>query len=274
MKKILIRLARRFLSKYKVSVLSVRRKLPSFVPNSAVDFDGHVLLTIQAANEVPILLGQLSGDSNRAEPKVTDVRALAQGSDALRRAETLGSLFDAYGSDKANHDYHFLYGSLFDDPQSVSQILEIGIGTTNQEVPSNMGSAGRPGASLRAFREYFPEAHIFGADVDSRILFSEERIATFAVDQTDSRSFRQIEDALPNSLDLIIDDGLHSPHANLRTMKFALTKIRLGGWAVIEDIHLNAEDLWRAAWAILPAQFDPMLIRARTSLMFAVQKIA
>ena len=39
-----------------------------------------------------------------------------------------------------------------------------------------MGIKGKPGASVRAFRDYFDKAIIYGADIDSKILFFEKRI--------------------------------------------------------------------------------------------------
>ena len=53
-------------------------------------------------------------------------------------------------------------------------IFEVGLGTNNVDVPSNMGKDGKPGASLRAWRDYFPNA-----DIDTRILFKEDKIQTF-----------------------------------------------------------------------------------------------
>ena len=44
---------------------------------------------------------------------------------------------------------------------------------------------GKPGASLRVWRDYFPNAIIYGADIDKDILFAEERIKTFYIDQLD-----------------------------------------------------------------------------------------
>jgi hypothetical protein len=46
-----------------------------------------------------------------------------------------------------------------------------------------MGRTGTPGASLRAWRDYFPNAEIYGADIDREILFEEERISAFYVNQ-------------------------------------------------------------------------------------------
>jgi hypothetical protein len=102
------------------------------------------------------------------------------------------------------------------------RLLEIGLGTNNPDVVSTMGASGKPGASLRAFRDFLPNARVFGADIDGRILFEEERILTYYVDQTRSISFDELADKLGNEgFDLVIDDGLHSPNANIATMIFA-----------------------------------------------------
>ena len=42
-----------------------------------------------------------------------------------------------------------------------------------------MNINGKPGASLRAWRDYFENALIYGADIDKNILFKENRINTF-----------------------------------------------------------------------------------------------
>ena len=51
--------------------------------------------------------------------------------------------------------------------------------------------------------------------IDRRILFHEDRISTFWVDQTDPNSLDALAAQLGDiKFDLIIDDGLHLPHAN------------------------------------------------------------
>jgi hypothetical protein len=93
-------------------------------------------------------------------------------------ATELCKIMSAHGSDKGGgwHNYTLLYDFLLHERRSqVRSVFEVGIGTNNLDVPSNMGAGGRPGASLRGWREYFSQAQIFGADVDQRILFSEEK---------------------------------------------------------------------------------------------------
>ena len=69
--------------------------------------------------------------------------------------------------------------SLFSQKKnSVTNIFEIGLGSINTKIVSNMGKFGKPGASLRAFRDFCPNAIIYGADIDQSILFKEERIKT------------------------------------------------------------------------------------------------
>ena len=152
-------------------------------------------------------------------------------------------------------------------------MLEIGLGTYNDDIVSHMGADGRPGASLRAFRDFLPNARIYGADVDARILFREERIETFFVDQTDPPSFADLERAVPPILDLVIDDGLHSPNANLATLRFGLTKIKVGGWVVVEDIAAAAVPVWEVVAALLPDSHRAFILQAQSTVVFAVQRL-
>ena len=153
--------------------------------------------------------------------------------------EKLGQLYDRYGSDKASfHDYHKVYGHLLQklDTNKPLNLLEIGMGTNNPDVISSMGIDGKPGASLRAFRDALPRANIYGADIDEDILFTEERIMTMQVDQMQRLSFVPLGEN-ERMFDLIIDDGLHSTAANLNTMLWAMDHTRGGGYIVIEDIQ-------------------------------------
>ena len=87
----------------------------------------------------------------------------------LELSEKLKVYFDFHGSDKANlHNYHYIYAQILSPYIENLKIFEIGLGTNNTDTLSNMGKYGKPGASLRAFRDSFPQALIHGADVDRR----------------------------------------------------------------------------------------------------------
>ena len=142
----------------------------------------------------------------------------------------LGKLFDSYKSDKgSNHNYHIIYSYIFHylGINSKLNILEIGLGTNNPDLVSSMGSSGKPGASLYSFRDYLPNAAIYGADIDKEILFESERIKTTYVDQLEMSTFDELSKTFGNIYyDLIIDDGLHSIGANLNTLLFALNRLK------------------------------------------------
>jgi len=114
------------------------------------------------------------------------------------------------------------------------------MGTNSLQFKSNMGLHGRPGASLRAFRDYLPNFEIFGADIDSDILFTEDRIQTSWVDQLSMKSLNEMM-RKKSSYDLIIDNGLHNIEANLNTLSVALNYLSASGAAVIEDIEPSKE---------------------------------
>ena len=183
-------------------------------------------------------------------------------------------LLDKYQSDKATtHNYYLLYSDILKSRSEVKRVFEIGLGTNNIDVVSHMGPGGKPGASLRAFRDFLKNAEIFGADIDKRVLFSEQRIKTYWIDQTDKNSFQQLNQSIPNDFDLMIDDGLHSPNANLHSLEFFLPKLRIGGWAIIEDIGVAAQPLWEIVGAALPSKYDPIIFKTKSAILFAVKRI-
>ena len=153
------------------------------------------------------------------------------------------------------------------------RVLEIGLGTNNPDVVSTMGESGIPGASLRAFRDFLPNAQVFGADIDEPILFKEDRIETYYVDQTQPDSFNDLLLNLgTEGFDLVIDDGLHAPNANIATLAFALHILKPNGWLVIEDIKTESLPIWETVSALLPVDSHPTLIKARRTHLFVAQK--
>jgi len=148
-----------------------------------------------------------------------------------------------HGSDKGRVlKYTTVYSALFKERSNEPlRILELGLGTNNPDVPSNMGIFGAPGASLRGWRDLFPHARVYGADIDRRILFQEDRIKTFYCDQLDRSSIRGLwsQPDLQGGADIIIEDGLHTFEANVTFLEESLGHLRPGGIYVIEDIIWN-----------------------------------
>ncbi|MGY2050729.1 hypothetical protein [Methylobacterium sp. JK268] len=151
-----------------------------------------------------------------------------------------------HGSDKALgwHNYTPFYSVLFGEiSDPITSLFEVGLGTNFADMPSNMGPDGVPGASLRGWKAYFPEALIYGGDIDKRILFSEERIQTYFIDQLVPDTLEGLWRHIPHiSFDIFIDDGLHELEAGMNTFKTSFDRVRPGGFYVIEDVLLNQLD--------------------------------
>ena len=154
----------------------------------------------------------------------------------------LTNLMDHYGSDKGglkkNHNFSDYYQTIFfNKRENIKNILEVGLGTNNIQLPSNMGLQGKPLASLRAWRDYFPNANVYGADIDKEILKNEDKIKTYYVDQT---SVISISELFKNigivNFDIIIDDGLHEYNANICLFENSFKFLNKQGYYIIEDI--------------------------------------
>ncbi len=158
-------------------------------------------------------------------------------------------------SDKGNknlveswHNYTTFYYSIFKNLQNEKlRIFELGLGTNNINIPSNMGTNGRPGASLYGWKEFFPNSLIYGADIDNNILFNTDKIKTFYCDQTNQYIIKDMWSNfdLIENFDIIIEDGLHTFDANVCFFENSIHKLNSGGYYIIEDI-LNTEiDLFK-----------------------------
>lgn len=268
------------------SMPSLKKKLaqafkdPIVVPNRIYYWTtGISIRTLeQKSRTLDLALESLSAlaERDRAIPYRSIVESVGDCS-AEKDCRELADLFRRYGSDKATkHDYYLLYAALLKEKrQAPLRILEIGLGTNNEDVPSNMGRDGKPGASLRAFRDWGPRTEVFGADVDTRVLFSEDRIKTFFVDQNDRSSLEQLAARFePESFDLIIDDGLHEPWADLNTLNTLIGLVAPGGSLAIEDVREEYTPLWKAALSLIPADFRCELIRTKVPMLVLCTRLS
>ncbi len=157
----------------------------------------------------------------------------------------LTNLMNKYGSDKGglnnHHNYANYYSFLFEQKRKdIKNFLEIGLGTNDVSLASNMGEKGVPLASLRAWKEYFPNAEIIGADIDKKILKNEDRIKTFYVDQTNPASIKEMFDKIGiEKYDIILEDGLHEFNANICFFENSIKYLSNNGTYIIEDIYFK-----------------------------------
>lgn len=154
------------------------------------------------------------------------------------------------GSDKALswHNYAYIYNYLLGTRVGrVRRILEIGIDTNRLDVPSTIGATDVPGASLRGWRECFPDATVVGAAGDVRILFQDEGIETYWVDQTRADAVARLFDLSGGPpFDVIIDDGLHSFAANQTLLAGAYPHLSADGVYIVEDVANHDVAAWMA----------------------------
>jgi hypothetical protein len=92
------------------------------------------------------------------------------------------------------------------------------------------------------WRDYFPNANIFGCDILSNVLFNEERITTFQTDQSNENSLNTLISNIGNKLDLIIDDGSHVQQHMVTSFKILWKSLKVSGLYIIEDIHISFID--------------------------------
>ena len=158
----------------------------------------------------------------------------------MMNKESIKFYIEKYGSDKNISGYTHYYEKVFAPIRdTVRNLLEIGIGTQEAHHPSSfVGNKGlfshyTPGGSLRAWRDFFHNAQIYGVDVADDCRLKENRLETFIFSSLDTVNCNQ--HFLDDSLDIIIDDGLHTGIGQLYTMYNFFRKVKRDGWYIIED---------------------------------------
>jgi hypothetical protein len=253
-------------------------EFPNFAPNSAGTPSQKTVLTLASIKNTNQIL---SNFANKFFPLPSDStltidQFLNSKSYNVNNAAALSQKFINYGSDKGEpNNLYKIYGYILSAlPNSNLKLLEIGLGSDNLNVVSNMGLHGKPGASLRAFSEHYPAGKFYGGDIDKDILFSTEKIQTAFVDQSSLETLENFFNTFTTMFDLIIDDGLHAPDANLNTLFIAIDYCANGGYVVIEDIHRSSRPIWRILQCLLPTHlFECHIISAWNCDIFLVKKL-
>lgn len=101
------------------------------------------------------------------------------------------------------------------------------------------------GASMRMWRDYFPTAQIHGVDISDKALqHAGERINIHIGDQVD-QDFMMTVAACAAPLSIIIDDGGHQMHQQIRSFEILFPMLAPGGIYVVEDLHTSYIKEWR-----------------------------
>lgn len=151
----------------------------------------------------------------RVTDKITEKYSMKTLKDIYKKYQGPGG----FGDKGTLHHYIESYDRLF-TPYRYGKInvLEIGI---------------CKGHSLKMWREYFPDANIYGIDID--VIDKIPGVTMYQADQSDRA---RLEELFPDTLfDIIIDDGSHKIQHQLLSAKYLWGKMRSGGLYIIEDIQ-------------------------------------
>jgi hypothetical protein len=136
-----------------------------------------------------------------------------------RRRTALYESFLRCRPTKQVHNYLPVYDRYFAPiRQDVRKVLEIGV---------------QGGKSLRMWRDYFPNAEVYGLDLDPACkAVEEDRIRIVIGDQSKESDLAE----LPTDFDIIIDDGSHIPAHQINTFRHLFRhNMNERGIYVVED---------------------------------------
>ncbi len=124
---------------------------------------------------------------------------------------------------------------------SALTILEIGLGVTGDRWDARIvRGRNTGGASLNMWYDYFPNARIFGIDVNECSYLDNDRIKTFVADQGSLADLQTFAKATTGTeFDVIIDDGSHRPDHQQVSLGFLFKVLKPGGLYFIEDLLSN-----------------------------------
>ena len=140
----------------------------------------------------------------------------------VNRDNLLEKLGEKYLPTKRMHNYLTYYWMHFRDIRlEVKSVLEIGIQTDR---------------SIRMWEEFFPNALIYGIDIDPKCKqFEGGRRKILIGDQSNYDFLHQVTQQSREAFDIVIDDGSHHIRHQLMSFDFLFPKMSDHGIYVIED---------------------------------------
>jgi len=168
------------------------------------------------------------------------LRVEQNGQEVSSVVQTLRELFTQYGSDKASLGYGEVYETYF-APMVTDKVTLLELGVYS-------------GASLRAWKDYFPYGTIAGLDSDT---FPEvENVVVHRGRQND----KELLESLANEykgFDIVVDDCSHQWEDQQASWEALWKHIRPGGYYVIEDLGTSL-DPTPDRWHRDPAAIDTL----------------
>ena len=145
-----------------------------------------------------------------------------------------------YSTDKCPKIKHvytpFYYELLKDKKHTFKKVLEMGIGykETMPYYPRY-----QTGASLKMWRDFFPNAMVHGADISPKAMFEDERIKTYLCDERKKCDIERLVMQTGSDIDLVVDDGSHRLHHQVYLCKTIMPLLQKSVIYIIEDVGYN-----------------------------------
>jgi len=146
--------------------------------------------------------------------------------------ETLGIKYNTDKVDSShtykNMNYCNIYEKYFYKiKDKVTKFVEIGI---------------KDACSLKMWKEYFPNAIIYGIDIDPMCKqYEEDRIKCLIGDQNDEKFLLNIKDII-GDYDILLDDGSHITEHQIKSFDILYENCRKNGFYIIEDLRCSYEE--------------------------------
>jgi hypothetical protein len=138
------------------------------------------------------------------------------------------------GTDKSSHTYKGktyldVYNRYFNEIRNEVKVF-VEIGVLN-------------GKSLKMWEEYFPNAIIYGVDINPNCKqFETDRIKILIGDQNDDYFLNELKTQLPE-IDILLDDGSHITRHQINTFNYLNQNIKKNGYYIIEDLANSYEEI-------------------------------
>lgn len=142
-----------------------------------------------------------------------------------------------YGADKCpqiGHQYTPFYYELFKDKRNdIKKVFEFGVGNMRQYkhiVNYHLG------ASLLMWRDFFPNAQVYGADIVESSVFKADRVETFLCDERDKEQVISLMKKIgAEDIDIFIDDASHRVHDQRFLCETVMPLLKKDVIYIIED---------------------------------------
>jgi len=129
-----------------------------------------------------------------------------------------------FDTDKYEHGFIDIYEPYFNNSKDVKHVLEIGV---------------YHGGSLKYLSSKFPEAKIYGIDIEDKTIYNTENVKTYIVNQENREELHKFLQETNVEFDIIIDDGGHTMKQQQVSLGVLFGKLKKGGLYILEDLHTS-----------------------------------